>query len=224
MAYMRGVVLALGILFLTGLIFVTLKNPIPTGAAAVIPHACITDEDCGSVGCQPARCHETKKQCYCAEKKPAYFRFVVLPARDSFVVALYDPEAIEQTRDILKGETTLHIQGEIKRKSIAYNPPWSFYLDPDSITFFTAAPSACDASIKFVEDNAYDFPEGAPWCPSQSVLVEEVNPKQQCQDGTLYGSCSYSKPAFCQFGKLLPACSLCGCPPGFLCGSDGNCK
>jgi hypothetical protein len=56
-----------------------------------------------------------------------------------------------------------------------------------------------------------------------------------CSDGTLYGSCSNNRPAFCYSGMLKPMCygpdhiignsDDCSCPNTFLrCVSDGTCS
>jgi len=38
-----------------------------------------------------------------------------------------------------------------------------------------------------------------------------------CLDGTDYGSCSYTKPLFCDEGNLVENCSVCGCGEGLEC-------
>ncbi len=45
-----------------------------------------------------------------------------------------------------------------------------------------------------------------------------------CSDGTVYGSCSSTKPKYCSSGTLINKCSQCGCPTGYTCQTDGSCK
>lgn len=44
-----------------------------------------------------------------------------------------------------------------------------------------------------------------------------------CSDGTAYGSCSTTKPKYCDNGVLVDKCSTCGCSSGYECQSDGSC-
>lgn len=46
----------------------------------------------------------------------------------------------------------------------------------------------------------------------------------QCSDGTYYSECSATKPQYCSNGTLINNCTLCGCPSGQNCGSDGACS
>ncbi|RLF31331.1 MAG: hypothetical protein DRM98_05765, partial [Thermoplasmata archaeon] len=46
---------------------------------------------------------------------------------------------------------------------------------------------------------------------------------QTCSDGTLYGQCSLEKPKYCDNGKLVNKCNVCGCPSGYSCQEDGSC-
>lgn len=48
--------------------------------------------------------------------------------------------------------------------------------------------------------------------PDIETPLEEDN---LCGDGTLYDSCSLTKPYFCKDGKLIELPSTCGCPEGF---------
>jgi hypothetical protein len=46
----------------------------------------------------------------------------------------------------------------------------------------------------------------------------------QCEDGTVYGSCSLTKPYSCSNGNLVQSCVTCGCPADKICISDGTCR
>jgi hypothetical protein len=50
------------------------------------------------------------------------------------------------------------------------------------------------------------------------LVDNKLNPQKEnsCGDGTLYNSCSITKPYFCLNGKLIDLNSVCGCPQGFV--------
>jgi hypothetical protein len=109
----------------------------------------------------------------------AYFRFDYPPDPATFVFALSDPYKIQQARDILAGEAEpLHVAGEIIKSPVPYNLPWSYHLDPASISFFSQAIEVCDAAIQEVENRLDEacssFLPGCQWCPWGSRLLEEV--------------------------------------------------
>lgn len=117
------------------------------------------------------------------ELKEAYFKFDCESEKSTFVIKLTDAAKIREARDLLSGKkkTGGHVMGTIIKSPVSYNQPWSFHLDPDSITFFQIAAEVCDASIQYVEDHLEEaggeFLPGNRWCPWCSRLVEEVNPK-----------------------------------------------
>jgi len=110
----------------------------------------------------------------------AYFRFSYPPMTETFVIKLTDPVKIQQARDILSGKITdaTHVMGTIIKAPADYNTPWSFNLDPASITFFGMATEVCDSSIQGVEDHLGEvggsFLPNNRWCPWGSKLIEEV--------------------------------------------------
>ncbi|MFH1442554.1 MAG: hypothetical protein ABIG96_00815 [Candidatus Micrarchaeota archaeon] len=50
-------------------------------------------------------------------------------------------------------------------------------------------------------------------CSSANVKVNQ-NTAEKCSDGTQFGSCSISKPKYCDDGYLIDRASICGCPDG----------
>ena len=104
----------------------------------------------------------------------------------TFVVKLSDPKTIEHARDLVYERTTNypHIQGNIVKKADPMNIPWTFTLDPDSVSFFNGKDSrngnstACDIGIRWAEyylDDVcnYILPDCF-WCPTNSTLIEEI--------------------------------------------------
>lgn len=109
----------------------------------------------------------------------AYFQFDYPPNPETFIFALSDPDKIQEARDILNGRRpSRHIMGKIVKVPADYNPPWSYYLDPPSITFFDFAIEVCDAAIQQVElhlnEACGSFLPGCVWCPWGSRLIAEV--------------------------------------------------
>ena len=64
------------------------------------------------------------------------------------------------------------------------------------------------------------------YCPTDCSPYVDPNyspANQTCSDGTLYTSCSSTKPLYCDNGALINKCSSCGCPSEQTCQSDGSC-
>ncbi len=109
----------------------------------------------------------------------AYFQFDYPPSPETFIFMLTDPDKIQEARDILSGRRhSRHIMGTIVKVPADYNPPWSYQLDPSSITFFDFAIEVCDAAIQQVEQHLDEacgsFLPGCVWCPWGSRLIAEV--------------------------------------------------
>lgn len=109
----------------------------------------------------------------------AYFMFT--DGKDTFVFKLTDPKKIQEARDILSGKQKgkVHVAGTVVTKPAPYNRPWTYHLNPDSISFFQISVEACDAAIKYVEEHLAEvggaFLPGNRWCPWASRLVKEVS-------------------------------------------------
>ncbi|KAL9547340.1 hypothetical protein PS6_007194 [Mucor atramentarius] len=67
----------------------------------------------------------------------AYFTLQTFEEID-FVIELTDDAKIAEARRILSGEEKekIHVMGRIIKKRQAYNPFWSYHLDPSTINFF----------------------------------------------------------------------------------------
>ncbi|KAI8369771.1 hypothetical protein BD560DRAFT_490041 [Blakeslea trispora] len=104
----------------------------------------------------------------------------------TMVVKLCDPKLIAHARDLVYGRTTKdpHIQGKIVKKADPINYPWSYTLDPNSVSFFSGKntrngnSSACDIGIRWAEyylDDIchYKLPDCF-WCPTNSTMIEEI--------------------------------------------------
>jgi hypothetical protein len=112
---------------------------------------------------------------------PVLFLVAYEEPNNDFVIALYDPVTIAQARAIVLGQErlTIRVQGNIVLGAIDYNSPWSFHLDPDTISFFYEAYEICDAATWYVEANLNEVGDeilpGRQWCPWKSRVVAELS-------------------------------------------------
>ncbi len=119
--------------------------------------------------------------CQSAEDQPgtAYFKVAGPTDADTFVIALTDPATIAEARAMASGEApSKHVAGVVVAEAVPYNAPWSFHLDPASISFFEMSIEVCDAATSYVEEHLAEvggaFLPGRRWCPWSSRVVEEV--------------------------------------------------
>lgn len=97
-----------------------------------------------------------------------------------FVIELVDENTIAHARRILSGEekNLVHVHGRIIKRTVPYNPRFSFHLDPTTIRFFEVAIEVCDANMVYVEEHLDEaggaFLPGGHWCPWDSKLAREV--------------------------------------------------
>lgn len=109
-----------------------------------------------------------------SDPQEAYFIFDNPPAPETFVIKLTDPQRIQQAREILATGTRKIVAGTIIKQPVYYNSPWTYHLDPKSITFTDFAAEVCDATIRYLDDNRDSaYPD---WCPWESRLLREIPP------------------------------------------------
>ena len=70
---------------------------------------------------------------------------------------------------------------------VPWNAPWSWYLDPSSVTFAARTAESCDGTPSYVEESGPSF--GKQFCPWTAVLVnlQDVNGDSIPQVGPLGG-------------------------------------
>ena len=111
---------------------------------------------------------------------PAYFKVTGPEPQDTLVIMLKNPDMIAAARAIAGGQeqTKVHVTGLVVPGQLAYNAPWHFYVDPDSISFFEMAIEVCDAATTYVEAHLDEvggsFLPGRRWCPWSSKVSEEI--------------------------------------------------
>jgi len=115
-----------------------------------------------------------------AARTVAYFKVSGAKPENDFVIALKKPEQIEAARAIVSGAETakVRVNGIVVPGKVAWNKPWSFYVDPDSISFFELGSVGCSAATSTVEARLSEvggsFLPGRRWCPFSSRVSEEI--------------------------------------------------
>jgi hypothetical protein len=109
----------------------------------------------------------------------AYFKVAGATEADTFVIALTDPATIAEARALAGGqEPSKHVTGLVVSEAVPYNAPWSFHLDPASISFAEMSIEVCDAATSYVEEHLAEvggaFLPGRRWCPWSSHVIGEV--------------------------------------------------
>jgi hypothetical protein len=109
----------------------------------------------------------------------AYFKIAGATEADTFIIALTDPTAIAEARALARGqEPSKHVTGLVVSEAVPYNAPWSFHLDPASISFAEMSIEVCDAATSYVEEHLAEvggaFLPGRRWCPWSSRVIEEI--------------------------------------------------
>jgi len=61
-------------------------------------------------------------------------------------------------------------------------------------------------------------------CPVNNICQNGNCVQQKCSDRTLYGQCSTDRSKYCENGKLIDKCSLCGCFTDYFCDITFECK
>lgn len=122
----------------------------------------------------------------------AYFVFDYPPHTSTFVIRVTDPQTIHQARDILATGARKIVTGTIIKQPVYYNTPWSYYLDPKSISFSESGAEVCDATIENLEEHLDTaFPN---WCPYRSRLLREIPPPPKPVTGNLPPGVSMTFP------------------------------
>lgn len=102
----------------------------------------------------------------------AYFEFRVAPQPETFVVKIDDPARVAEARELIQSGTEKILAGTIIKQPVYYNSPWSFHLDPKTISFPDLAIELCDSNIRQIEDNLAGA--SSSWCPWHAQLIREL--------------------------------------------------
>lgn len=108
-------------------------------------------------------------------KEPLGWLFTIDVHGERFKVLVKNPAIAEELRKILRGERFGIVIGELRRGDGGFNKPWSWHLDPDTVSVTEAAIELCDGLPSFVESELdYWINVVKRYCPwSTRVVAEE---------------------------------------------------
>ena len=97
-----------------------------------------------------------------------------------YIVRITDPTTIEQARvEAAKQSDFLLVSGTIDKQAVSWNPNWTFYIRPSTVTLGTLFSETCDVTVKYIQFNMPDagvtYLPNLQWCPSNSRILREVD-------------------------------------------------
>lgn len=86
---------------------------------------------------------------------PAGARFVFRdPLRQDVVrLEITNPEGLAQAEDLLRSGTAQWAIGTPKRGDGGFNSPWTWHIDPGSVTFAEVTIEACQTAMSAIDDD-----------------------------------------------------------------------
>jgi hypothetical protein len=85
-------------------------------------------------------------------------------ADETYKIELATPELIEHVKQIMAGEDVALIpNGLVVRDDPGVNAPWSWHIDPASLSFADVTTEVCDGLPSYVEDGTVTSPYYCPW-------------------------------------------------------------
>ncbi len=83
---------------------------------------------------------------------------------ETYKIELATPELIEHVKQIMAGEDVALIpNGLVVRDDPGVNAPWSWHIDPESLSFADVTTEVCDGLPSFVENDEVTSPYFCPW-------------------------------------------------------------
>jgi hypothetical protein len=83
---------------------------------------------------------------------------------ETFTVELATPELINHAKQLLAGEDVAAIpNGTVVRNDPGVNAPWSWHIDPATLSFADATIEVCDGLPSYVEDGTVTSDQYCPW-------------------------------------------------------------
>ncbi|MCC6032990.1 MAG: hypothetical protein LM561_02805 [Desulfurococcaceae archaeon] len=107
-------------------------------------------------------------------REPAGWLFTVDVNGERFKVLVRDPSVADELRKMLRGERRGIVIGELRSGDGGFNKPWSWHLDPDTISVADVAIELCDGTPSFVESELdYWLNVVKRYCPWNTKIVAE---------------------------------------------------
>jgi hypothetical protein len=83
---------------------------------------------------------------------------------ETFKVELATPELIDHAKQLLAGKEVAAIpNGTVVRNDPGVNAPWSWHIDPATLSFADATIEVCDGLPSYVEDGTVTSDQYCPW-------------------------------------------------------------
>lgn len=119
--------------------------------------------------------------CDTSDPEPALFTIRacensnVSPGGETFQVRITDPDVIAEAERLVGSEDQRIVTGPLVRGDGGFNAPWSWHLDPDSVTFADVTVEVCDGCPHMVEEDLdYWVDTVGRFCPWSTEVVERV--------------------------------------------------
>jgi hypothetical protein len=129
--------------------------------AVLAVSACGDDDDADDSGSQPV-------------EAPAVATFEVAGS-EQYKIELVTDDLVDHARRLLAGEEIAAIPlGRVVRNDPSVNTPWSWHVDPSSLTFADVTIEVCDGLPSHVEGGLITSADFCPW--SAEVIALEPKP------------------------------------------------
>lgn len=93
--------------------------------------------------------------------------------RETFKILLDTDELVAQARGMLDGDLDQQFPiGDVVRDDPSVNAPWSWHIDPATVSFTRNAIEVCDGVPSYVEDETVTSDQFCPW----SALIVDLQP------------------------------------------------
>jgi hypothetical protein len=107
-------------------------------------------------------------------RQPDGWLFTVDVNGEKFKVLATDPEVASILREMMRGERTGIIVGELRIGDGGFNKPWSWHLDPETIEIAEVTIELCDGTPSLVESQLeYWLNTVKQFCPWNGKVVAE---------------------------------------------------
>ena len=83
---------------------------------------------------------------------------------ETYKIELATPELVEHAKELLAGQDVAAIpNGIVVRNDPGPNAPWSWHIDPATLTFANVTIEVCDGLPSYVEDGTVTSDQFCPW-------------------------------------------------------------
>ena len=99
--------------------------------------------------------------------------FTVRVVDETFIILMMDPEAIQDAKARFEGKNSMFPIGTLVRGDGGFNSPWSWHLDPDTVSMTEVAIELCSGRPSDVEaDVDYWIDTVRSFCPWSAEIIK----------------------------------------------------